>query len=190
MVSILLAAAAPWWKVSWVDWAQVVGAAAGLVGLWFTWRQARKARTEATAAKESADAATAAVDRTQRQLRANQILILIPQLRWVAQEMDAAIAENDRALTRRHLDNWRWQAGHVNGLLLDDRPSPRKVLKSLQESVSLATTSTSSLLSDSRPILDACGQAREAIHTACNLLTVFVGQSASQVTKDEQEASK
>lgn len=55
------------------------------------------------------------------------MLVLIPQLRWVASELNAAMGSDDRDMTRRHLDSWRWQAGHVNGLLT---PAPRAILKS------------------------------------------------------------
>jgi hypothetical protein len=174
-----------------VEWFGVVGVIATLAGLFFTWRKASDADNSASSAKIAAEAAGAAVERTQRQLRANQMLVLIPQLRWISQELDAAIASDSRDLVRRHLDSWRWQAGHVNGLLSEESPSPRKILRSLQDSVALATEATTTLLKEGKPVLDSCELARDAIGTACNLLTVFVGQSASQVpTMTEQEITK
>lgn len=184
-------------QVSWLEWIGLVGVMATLVGLYLTWRQARDAKREAKSAvigaheaKIAAEAAGVAIDRTQRQLRANQMLVLIPQLRWVAQEMDAAIAGDDRGMTRRTLDSWRWQAGHVNGLLLDEGATSRKILKALQDSVALATEATTTLLKGQKPVLESCDQARQAIGHACNLLTVFVGQNASQVTPDDGEAGR
>lgn len=187
-----------WWNVSWVEWFGVIGVLAAVIGVILTWFQARRAKTNAfeardaaSAAKVAAEAASAAVDRTQRQLRANQMLVLIPQLRWVASELDAAIGSDDRAMTRRHLDQWRWQAGHVNGLLKDETPTPRTILKSLQDSVGLATAATSTLLKDDgKPVFECCEQARAAIGEACNQMNVFVGRNASQVQATDMEPSK
>jgi hypothetical protein len=194
--SALLPAIVHWWQVSWVAWFEVVGALATLAGLYLTWRQAKKAKEEASdaglqarEAKVAAEAASSAIDRTQRQLRANQMLVLIPQLRWLAQELDTAIAAGDSAMTRRHLDGWRWQAGHVSGLLLDAK-AERRILRALQESVALATEATNSLLKNQRPVLDSCEQARQSIGAACNLLTIFIGQNASQATPDQTGVSK
>lgn len=171
-----------WWNVSWVEWFSVIGVLAAVIGVILTWFQARGAKNNASDAKVAAEAASAAVDRTQRQLRANQMLVLIPQLRWVAGELDAAISSDDRDLTRRHLDSWRWQAGHVNGLLKDETPTPRAILKSLQDSVGLATTATSALLKDNaKPVFECCELARASIGEACNQMNVFVGRNASQV---------
>ena len=177
--------------VTWVEVVGLLGVVATLVGLYLTWRQAKDARVQATAARTAADAASSAIDRTQRQLRSNQMLVLIPQLRWVAQEMDAAIESGDKGMTRRHLDSWRYQAGHVNGLLLDDSAVTRKVLKAIQDSVALATEATTTLLrEDKKTVLESCEQARHAIGHACNLLNVFVGQSASQVPAADTEEAK
>lgn len=73
-----------WYDITWVDWVAVVGVLAALVGLYLTWREARKAAT-------SAEATRLAVTQTEVQLRANQLLILLPQLRALALELDAAI---------------------------------------------------------------------------------------------------
>lgn len=178
-------------RVTWVDVVGLVGVVATLVGLYFTWRQARDAKVQAAAAKTAADAASGAIGRTQRQLRSNQMLVLIPQLRWVAQEMDAAIESGDKGMTRRHLDSWRYQAGHVNGLLLDDSAVTRRILKAIQDSVALATEATTTLLrEEKKTVLESCEQARHAIGHACNLLNVFVGQSASQVSAVDSEKVK
>lgn len=177
-----------WWQVSWVDWAQAAGVLIALVGLALTFWQARGAKNNAheagiraSEAKAAAEATTAAVDRTQRQLRANQVLVLLPQLRWLAHELDSAIANDDRDLARRQLDNWRWQAGHANGLLTEITPSPRKILRALQDSVALATEATTTLMKQEKAVMESCEPARGAIGEACNLLNVFIGANATQV---------
>ena len=187
MMATGLAASRGWWEVGWVGWVGVIGFAATLIGLYFTWAQARDAKDHATNAEVAAQAASSAIELTQRQLRSNQMLILVPQLRWIAQEIDTSIATNERDATRRNFDNWRWQASHVSGVLSDDRPVPRKALGALQESVTLATEATTALLKGEGRILDSCEQARASINAACNLLNAYVGQSANHAIPSEKE---
>lgn len=184
---------------SWVDWAQVVGVFIAIIALGFTWAQARAAKngavtaqTEAAAARIAAQAASDAIDRAQRALRANQRLVLIPQLRFIASEMDNAVVSNDRNLARRHLENWRWQAGHIKGLLIEEGVgNSKKLMRSIQDSIALATTASGALLTDDGgTVLDACSRARESIHFACNEMTSFVGQAASQLPRDEVDEEK
>lgn len=125
---ILVVEEARWYAVSWVDWLNVVAFSLALLGLWLTFRQARDAKKQATAARTAAEAASTAVVRTQKQIRANQLLLLIPQLRWVAAELDVAISEDEPNLSRRTLDSWRWQAGQVHGLLTASS-AERKLLR-------------------------------------------------------------
>jgi hypothetical protein len=123
---------------------------------------------------------------TKKQLSSNQLLILVPQLKWLAGELDAAIERDDPSLTRRHLDSWRWQAGHIHGLLSDDAAIGRRRAKELQDSVALAFTASSALMEGKRPVLDACKQARESIGKVCNELSIWVGQQSAQTQGDAE----
>jgi hypothetical protein len=78
-----------WYEdVRWFDWLGAAGFALTVVGFYITWRQITKTRG-------AAEAATTAAGATQRQLASNQLLILVPQLRWIASELDAAIEGED-----------------------------------------------------------------------------------------------
>src|SRR5437868_615162 len=101
-----------------------------LVGLYVTWRQAKNAADSAKAAQD-------AIVATERQIRSKQLMVLIPQLRWVAIELENAIAANDRKGARKQLDSWRWQAGNVQGILTATDPEEISILEGLQKSVSL-----------------------------------------------------
>ncbi len=162
-----------WYDLGWVEWLNVVGFVITIVGFAFAFWQILKTRSAAEAAGQAAVI-------TQRQLASNQLLILIPQLRWLSGELDAAIEADDAQLARRHLDSWRWQASHVHGLLIDDRSIQRRLLRDLQESVSLAFSGITSLMDGKRPVLEACRQARESIGVACNELSTWVGQQSAQ----------
>jgi hypothetical protein len=162
-----------WYDLGWVDWLNVAGFVATIVGFVFALLQISKTRSAAEAAGRSAAV-------TQKQLASNQLLILIPQLRWLSGELDAAIEADDAQLARRHLDSWRWQASHVHGLLIDDHSIQRRLLRGLQESVSLAFGAITSLIDGKRPVLEACRQARESIGLVCNELSTWVGQQSAQ----------
>ena len=133
-------------------------------------------------ATTAADSARQAVEQTQRQLRANQLLVLTPQLRWIATELETSIVEDNRILAGRTFHNWRWAAGHVHGLLLAADPEEKRLISAIQTSVGLAFAATTSLLEPAnagRPVLESCKKARESIGTVCNQLTSWVGQAAT-----------
>ena len=78
---------------AWVDWVSVIGLPLTLLGLFLTWQQARNASTAAQAAEK-------AVSRTERQIRASQILVLVPQLRSTVAELETAIEKRQCLLLR------------------------------------------------------------------------------------------
>jgi hypothetical protein len=188
------AAAEPdWYKIPWQDWLGVGGTVLGLIGLvlafiglkW-TYDQARNAKEAAEKAQTAAEAASAAVDRTQAQLRSNLQFVLIPGLQRVSQELDDAIQRKSHSEARAALDRWRFQAGHVRGLLQREVPEPRLVVRALGESVVLSSVATEELLSDVKPVLECCREARKAIATACDQMTQLAGKNVTHV----QEATE
>ncbi|WFE62891.1 hypothetical protein [Micromonospora sp. WMMD714] len=177
----MLLSANAWYVLPWSDWVGVVGFPLGLFGLWLTFKQARSAKDAATAAND-------AVKRTQVQIRANQLLVLIPQLRWIAAELDFAIDDGNVRLAKRHLDSWRWQANNIHGMLTSADASQRRVLKSLQESAGQAASAGTLLMrknSGEESMLDQCEKAREAIGRVCDQLSKWAGENVTQVSTDE-----
>lgn len=168
-------ATSDWYDVSWVDWLSVLGLVLALLGIYMAYAQAKKATS-------AADAARQAVEQTQRQLRANQLLVLVPQLRWISNELETSIVDDDKVLAGRTFHNWRWAAGHVHGILTAANPDEKKLIQALQASVGLAFAATTSLLdpaSEGQSVLQSCKKARDAIGTVCNQLTSWVGQAAT-----------
>ena len=166
----------------------LAGLPLGLFGLWLTWKQAREAKTQASEAKTAAEAAELAVRRTQTQVRAQQLLVLIPQLRWISTELDAAIEDDNRRLVRRHLDNWRWQANNIHGMLTATDPAQRKLLKGLQTSVGQASSAGTALMSKGNiSILQESASARESIGAVCDQLSGWVGENVSKVAEDDYD---
>ncbi|MDW3850744.1 hypothetical protein NMK34_29450 [Micromonospora sp. BRA006-A] len=175
-------AAHAWYDLPWSDWVGVVGFPLGLFGLWLTFKQASDA-------KDAAASANTAIRRTQSQIRANQLLVLIPQLRWIASELDFAIDESNERLARRHLDSWRWQANNIHGMLTSADSSQRRILKSLQESVGQAASAGTLLMGKNlkgESVLDRCDKARESIGRVCDQLSAWAGENVTQVTGEDE----
>ncbi len=171
-----------WYDLGWIDWITVIGLPLTLLGLSLTWWQARKASNAASAARE-------AVFRTEQQIRASQVLVLVPQLRWTVAELETAIEKDSSFFARRQLDSWRWQAGNIHGILSEGKLSEKRILKSLTRSVGLAATAGGLLLEGTGSVSSRCMKAREAMATTCDELTSWVGRHATQALKDEGEAA-
>ena len=177
---LLVQEAEPWYAIPWQDWLGVVGLPLAFLGLWLTWKQA-------SGAKNAAEATRTAVRRTQTQLRANQLLVLIPQLRWIASELDAAIDEDNQRLARRNLDSWRWQANNIHGMLSAADPAQRKILRALQLSVGQAQSAGAALMGKGTiSVLRECSKSRESIAIVCDSLSAWVGENISKVSEDEE----
>lgn len=170
---IAAAATQHWYSVSWVDWITILGLPLTLLGLFVTWRQAKAAATAAEAAKR-------AVHQTEQQIRASQIMVLVPQLRWTVAELEIAIEANSASVARRQLEIWRWQAGNIHGILSGADTSEKKILKSLTQSTALAVTAGGLLLEPSGPVAARCMKVRAAMASACDELTSWVGRHATQ----------
>jgi hypothetical protein len=161
-----------WYSLPWVDWITVAGLPLALVGLCVTWWQARKAANSAKAAQD-------AIVATERKIRSKQLMVLIPQLRWIVSELENAITTNDRKAARRQLESWRWQAVNIQGILTVTDPEEINILETLQESVVLARVAGSALLDERNSILSRCSKARASVVTVCDELNAWLGKTAT-----------
>lgn len=173
-------ASSVWYAIGWADWTSVVGLPLTLLGLGLAWKQAK-------AASDSAAAARRAVEYTERRLRANQLLVLIPQLRMISIELDVFIESDEAALAKRQLDQWRWHASNVHGLLSVENPAEDELLKLIQESLGLATSAAAHLLTASSvPVLKKCAKARASIGKVCDDLSLWVGKNIARTSNGDQ----
>jgi hypothetical protein len=170
-----------WYQLSWVEWVGIVGFVLTIVGLWLTWEQASQAR-------QASEAAAAAVETTQRQLRGNQLLIQIAQLRWLATAIDDAVQGKNPELIRTHLGSWRWAGGQINGILRTDPNVRPEVLEKLQLSIALAFAATDAVVAN-RPTQRSFGKAREAIGQACDVLNTWAGEQSYLVNHENGSSS-
>ncbi|MFC0041624.1 hypothetical protein [Actinomadura rayongensis] len=164
-------------KLSWMDWLNIIAFLLTIVGLGATWKQARDAKTASEQTK-------IAMSEAQNQVRSNQLLILIPQLRWTASELDIAIKDDDPELALRQLEHWMWQVGHIRGIVDSLEGEHGAVKTKLQKSVTLASRAGGALMGDGIFVKDACMKARSAIGDACNALIPMVGSRSTQVSRE------
>lgn len=166
----------------------MIGTALAIVGLALTWVQARQAKEQAQGARTASEAAALSLDRAQRQLRGNLMLNLVPQLRFIAAELDLSIESGSPEQARRHLDHWRSQANHLHGVLKDEVPEPRSLLRQLNQSVAFATEAETNLISNpDKSVVETCVQVRKEIGNAMNLLAQRAGRQVSHVPADIEE---
>jgi hypothetical protein len=146
-----------------------------IVGFGFTIYQISKTRKAAEAA---ADAARS----TQYGIIRNSLLILIPQLQRVEEELERAVRAESDDLVVTWLSNWRWQAGQVRGLLAQASPQNRKVLSSLQSSIAMAAQVKSAIIDgplEELPIITKA--ARDAIADVTNELGALAATQGVQI---------
>lgn len=175
-VLLALSSHPPWYaSISWVDWLTVIGFPLALAGLYLTWHQAREA-------SNAANAARGAVLRTQQQIRSNQLMVLIPQLTWIANEVDWAIERENFDVVRRFLNSWRQHAGNVHGILMAQAPDENDILKVLMSSIGMAAVTDRLLFQQEKSTRKDCMRAREAIRSAIDQLTPWLGKSATEAS--------
>jgi hypothetical protein len=136
--------------IDWYDWLTkadtVVAIPVAAVGFALTiWQIVRTRR--------AVDAARAAVSDVQRTLARNHLLVLLPQLQRVEQDLEVAIGNSDIGLVGSYLGTWRWQAGQLRGLLQADATTNKRLLRAIQQSIALAATAKLDLLEKQSDLL-------------------------------------
>jgi hypothetical protein len=173
-VFLAIASHPPWYaSLGWVYWLTVGGFPLTLAGLYVTWHQAREASSAANAARR-------AVQRTQQQIRANQLMVLVPQLTWIANEVDWAIERENFDVVRRFLNSWRHHAGNVHGILMAQAPNESEILKVLMQSIGLAAVTDGLLFQQEKSTRKDCMRAREAIRSAIDQLNPWLGKNSTE----------
>jgi hypothetical protein len=102
-----------------------------LVGFGVTIWQLVKTKNAAEAARGSAESAM-------RQIRRVSLASLLPQLHRIEDEIDRAVRADSVDLLLAWLSIWRWQAGELRGHLDSKIPAERKIMKSIQASMTIA----------------------------------------------------
>ncbi|MFD4725006.1 hypothetical protein ACFWNW_07960 [Streptomyces seoulensis] len=128
-----------------------------VVGFGVTIWQSRQAKNAAEAARDAAREATDNISRA-------SLLVLIPQMHRVEEELERAVRDKSVDLALSWLSTWRWQAGQARGFLSSSTADEVEVLSALQASVTAARSSKAKLIdSQGVDIVAATKQALSAI---------------------------
>src|SRR6266571_3879160 len=136
-----------------------------MIGFGITFWQLSKTRRAAELARDAARLAQSDISR-------GSLLILIPQLQRVEEELERAVRIDSADMVLSWLGNWRWQAGQARGLLAIASPGNRGILKALQSSLAAAAIVRSHLIdsSDDDSLAAMTRPARDAITNVTNQL--------------------
>jgi hypothetical protein len=113
---------------------------------------ADSARASAESARVSADAAREAIERTERNLADNHMLILIPQLHALARDFDVAQEAQSREATLAVLSAWVGIASELLGLLEADDSEEAELMRRLDQSASRTSEAKNALIGDKAEI--------------------------------------
>jgi hypothetical protein len=139
-----------------------------IIGFGFTLWQVRKTRKAAEAARDAAGLA-------QRGIGRGNLLVLIPQLQRVEDELERAIHSGHQELALTWIGTWRWQAGQLRGLIQVTAPTNRKMLKAIQTSMVAASDAKASLVSEKT--IDLAAETK-GVMSAIAAVTVDLGEIA------------
>lgn len=169
-------------SLTWRDWSNFGGLLLAIAGIGLTLWQVKKARS-------ASEAALKAVESTRTQVVSGQLLLLVPQLRWIAGELDDALHSRSSPAAKKQLDNWRWQASNIHGILSSDEAPDSSLLTTIQQSVALASTAGGLLLTElDQDPMRACKKAREKAWVVCDALSSWSGTYAASASSGEGAA--
>lgn len=138
---------------------------------------------QTTKARKSADAAKKAARDTAHGISRASLLVLIPQMQRVEEELEQAVRDKSVDLTISWLSTWRWQAGQARGFLNSSSTDQQKMLDDLQSSVTAARGAKSKLIETTGPpdVVACTKQVRQAIGRVTGELGTLAASYGIQV---------
>ncbi|MFF2605822.1 hypothetical protein [Arthrobacter koreensis] len=127
-----------------------------IAGFAIAYWQIAKAKNAATAAKEAAA-------RTEKQIGANLLLVVLPELNQIETNLEWAVGQADRNATIHYLASWRWQAGQLRGHLMRQGGVDDKLLTQIQQSIATAADTKLALSDTSADVAKRCRAALKSI---------------------------
>jgi hypothetical protein len=140
-----------------------------VIGFGLALWQLSKTKSEAVAAKN------AALD-TQKQIGANLLLVILPQLTQIETHLEWAVSKGDRDAAIHYLGAWRWQAGQVRGHLLEKEDADGDFMVQIQTSIATAADTKLALQDPVSDVPKRCKAAQKAIAK----VTGMVGELAAK----------
>lgn len=156
------------------DWIGLIGLLVSIFGFTLAIVQLRRTAnaTEATAEK---------IEQTLDRLSVNHILVLLPQLRLIENDLDHAAEYDDRRLAQRALISYAHTAGQVASLMEKRTEADTAFLERLRTSARDASAAKSQLVSTKVTIKAATRDVAAEISAIAGLSAGLVAQYQSKV---------
>lgn len=155
----------------------VAGLIVGSLGLLVTFGGFWIAILQLRRTANAAEATAAGIERTERRMALNHLLVVVPQIRLLELDLDRAVEENDRMAAVRALGSYSHVAAEVAGLMADQGVMNEGVLEKLQVSA-LAATEAKARLQDTTNILpkSATKDFRRSFGEVTTIINAAVGR--------------
>lgn len=147
------------------DWASIVG----LADLGAAFYQLMRTKSAVAAAND-------AIRRTEAHLALNQVLVLLPQLQKLEDDLDAAVHGQSREAVLRHLGSWRSVSMEVYGLVREQEYVDAAAAEQLRESAVSAAAAKSQLVGTEKDVVTTTRTVRREIAGAASYAGVLSGQ--------------
>jgi len=157
-----------------------VGVALTVVGFGLAYWQINEARKQTARLATATEAANLASERTARTLAQNQILVLIPDMERVLQDIHRAVGSDEAQATVQLLHHWRGVGIKLRGLLRAKGDVPEDVLTNMTKSFSAATTAIERIQSAHGTLVDSARPATRAIAKVIEEIGDLGGQILGQ----------
>lgn len=163
--------------LSFSDWLGIIGLIVTTIGFGVTiWQLVRTANASIATKK--------AIEATARRMSLNHLLVLLPQLRVIEGDLDAAMAEDDRKLAIRTLVNYSHTANQVASLLeTEGEAVDGDLITRLRSSASEAGRAKSALVTSSR------GTVKSTAKVAAEGIGEVTGYASGLVAQFQMKAS-
>lgn len=124
------------------DWLGMAGLTVSVIGFGVAiWQLVRTANASVATRK--------AVERTEKRMALNHLLVLLPQFRILENDLDRAAEDNDRQLARRALVSYAHFASEVAAILQGQDRVEQSLLVDLKSSAREASTAKATLINAS-----------------------------------------
>jgi hypothetical protein len=143
------------WLTIVANWASVLG----IAGLIAAFLQVLRTKKAVVAAQE-------AIERTENHLALNQVLVLLPQIQKLEDDLDAAVNGGSREAVLRHLGQWRMLAMEAYGLIHQQDYADDAHAEQLRQSAISAAAAKSQLVGTQKDLVAATRSVRREIATA------------------------
>lgn len=152
------------------DWISAAGLVVSVIGFAIAiWQLARTAK--------ASEATRFAIERTEKRMALNHLLVLLPQFHLIENDLDRAAEDNDRALARRALVSYSRFAAEVATILKGQDTVDQTLIIDLQSSAREASRAKASLID--APSTRHTKQLTKEVRERISGLSVHIGAIAT-----------